>query len=81
MNLWEEVVKKAVNVKAKASLQPLSKTREIEFKFLKSFNLSAEKYKDKAMQKYWDRDKAKSYNLFLTNSQSQTWASKKNKRY
>lgn len=36
-DLWEKVVEKVVNTKAKASLQPPSKIREINFSCLKGY--------------------------------------------
>ncbi len=79
--MWEEVIKKVVNVKIKTSLQLPSGIREINSRCSKSYKPSAKKNKDKAIHEYWDgdKDKAKSYNLSLTNSQSQTQAFKKNK--
>lgn len=47
--IWsEEVVEKTINVKARASLQPLFETREINFKYLKSYNPLVKKDKNKA---------------------------------
>lgn len=52
--MWGEVVKKAINTKAKTSLQPSSRTRKIDFKCPKGYKLSAKKNKDKTNQEYWD---------------------------
>ncbi len=41
--MWEEVVEKAVDVKTKTSLQPLSRTREINFKYPKNYKPLARK--------------------------------------
>lgn len=63
--------KKVVDAKTKNSLQSSSKTREIDFKYLKSYKLLIKKNKKyKVNQKHWDRDKnkAKSYNLSFANS-------------
>lgn len=75
LNLWKEVIEKAVNIEIKASLQPSSKTKEIESRYPKSYRLLAKKDKDKATWEYWDGDKykAKSHNPFPANtSQPQT---------
>ncbi len=70
--MWEEIVEKTVDIEAKASLQPLSRKREIDFKCPKSYR-SIKKDKDEANLEYRDRDKTKSYNPFPANtSQLQT---------
>lgn len=67
------MVEKTVNIEIKASLKLLFKTRKINFKYWKSYRLSAKKEKNKASQEYWDRDKdknkAKSHNFSFANSQ------------
>ncbi len=35
--MWDEVVKKAVNVEVKANLQPSSRTREIDSSYPRSY--------------------------------------------
>ncbi len=80
------MVEKAVDVKAKASLQPPSGTRKIDFRCPKGYKPSVKKDKDDANRKHRDeapnkdKDKAKSYNSSSTN-QPQTQASKKHKRH
>lgn len=59
------MIEKTINVKAKASLQPLSKIREISFKYLKSYRL-VKKDKDKANWVLWNQDENK--NKFTQNS-------------
>ena len=74
LDLWEEIVEKAVNVKAKTCLQPFFETKKINLKCAKSYKLSAKKEKNKTSQKHQDevfnkdKDKAKSYNSFSTNN-------------
>ena len=46
--MWEKVIEKTIDTKAKTSLQLLFRTKEINFKYLKGYNLSAKKNKDKA---------------------------------
>lgn len=77
------MIEKAVDTKAKVSLQPSSRSREIDFRYPKSYRPSAKKDKNEATQEHWDADKAKSYNLFpaANTSQSQTQAFKKDKSY
>ena len=84
--MWEEILEKAVNVKAKASLQPLLGTRKIDSRYLKGYRPSAKKEKNKANQKHRDENnnKAKSANFLFANiSQlyTQIQAFKKNKRH
>lgn len=69
-------------VEAKASLQPLSETREIDFRWPKSYRQSVKKDNQETTGDYRDRDKdkAKPHNTFPTN-QSQTLAPKKDKRH
>lgn len=74
------MVEKAVNIEAKGSLQPLSKTGEIDFRCPKSYRPLAKKDRDKVTWEYQDGDKTKSHNSSLANtSQPQTQASKKDK--
>lgn len=76
------MVEKAVNVEAKASLQPLFKTRKIYSRYLKGYRPLAKKNKDKANQKHWEENKANPHNLSLINiNQPLTQVSKKNKRH
>ena len=82
--MWEEIVEKIIDTKAKASLQPLSGIKKIHSRCPKSYRPSAKKEKDKASQEHQDEDKdknkAKLYNLLSANtSQPQTQTSKKNK--
>ena len=85
LDTWDEVVEKAVNVKVKASLQPLSKTKEINSRYSKSYRPSTKKNKNNASRGHCnktftnDKDKAKSHNSSIVN-QPQTQASKKDKR-
>ena len=83
LDLWEEVIEKAVNAEAKASLQPLSKIREINFRYPKGNKLLAKKDKNNTNQENRDGDKnkAKSHNPLSANSQSQIQVSKKDKYY
>ncbi len=85
LDAWEEVVEKAVNAEAKASLQPPSGTREIDSRCPKGFRPSVKKDKDEANREHRDRDKdkdkAKPHNPSSANSQPQTQASKKDKRH
>ena len=80
------MVKKVVNVKAKAGLQPHFMIREIDFRYLKKHRLLVKKDKDNAYQEdrngtsNKDKEKAKSYPSSSAN-QLQTQAFKKNKRY
>lgn len=67
MDLWEEVVKKAVNAEAKASLQSLFKTRKIDSRCKKSYRPSAKKDTNEAHPEYWDEYKAKSHNPSFAN--------------
>ena len=47
LNLWEEVVEKAVDTKIKASLKSYFEIKEIDYKYLKAYRLSNNKEKDK----------------------------------
>lgn len=74
------MVKKTINVEVKATLQPLSRTREIDSRYPKGYKPSAKIDKDE--NSYWDIEKAKFHNLFLINtSQPQIQTSRKNKYY
>ncbi len=84
--MWDEVVEKAVNVEAKAGLQPPSGTKEIDFRCPKGYRPSVKKDKDDA---YWeqceeafnkDKEKAKSHNPLSSANQPQTQASNFKKR-
>lgn len=66
------MVEKAINAEVKTSIQPLFKTKKIDFRYLKDYRLSAKKDKDKAIRKNQNGDKVKSYNPFPTNSKPQT---------
>ena len=68
------MVKKAVNIEVKVSLQLPFETKEIDSRYQKSHNLSAKKKKNKANLEYQDRDKdkVKSNNPSSINSQTQT---------
>lgn len=68
LDLWKEVVKKAVNAKVKTSLQIPSKTTKIDSRYPKGYRPSAKKNNEESIQKHWDRDKAKFHNPSLTNS-------------
>ncbi len=63
--MWEGVVEKAGNVKAKANLQPPFYIRKIDSKCLKSYCPSAKKDKEDTYRESYDKaskdnDKAKS---------------------
>ncbi len=76
-----KVVEKAVDVKAKANLQPLSRTREIDFRYPRDYKLLVKKDKDDANREHRDKapkNKSKSQNSSFAN-QPQTQASKKNR--
>ena len=83
--MWDKIVEKAINAEVKTSLQLLSKTKEINYRYPKGYQPSAKKNKDNASQKHCnkasnkDKDKAKFHNFSFVN-QSQTQASKKDKR-
>ncbi len=81
--MWDKVVEKVIDVKAKANLQLLSKTREIISKCPRSYKLWTKNDKNDANWEYWDwdkdKDKAESHNPSSVNSQPQTQASKKDK--
>ena len=47
LDLWKKVIKKAVDTKIKANLQPPFKIREIDSKYSKGYKLSAKKKKTK----------------------------------
>lgn len=83
--MWEKMIEKVVDVEAKASLQPPFRTRKIDFRCSKNHRSSVRRDKNDANWKHWDEDKdkelAKSYNSFSTNSQPQTRTSKKDKHY
>ena len=76
------MVEKAVDVEAKANLQPLSETKEIDSRYLKRYRPSVKKDKDNVYQEHRnkaankDKEKAQYYNPFPAN-QPQTQASKK----
>ncbi len=80
--MWDKVVEKTVNTKAKANLQPLSRTREIDSRYPKRYRPSVKKDKDNTYWKHCDeisnkdKDKAKSHNSSSVN-QLQTQVSKK----
>lgn len=60
--IWEKVIEKAIDIEAKASLQPFCKTRKIDSSCFKGYS--------KANWMYWDgnKDKAKPHNLSLANT-------------
>lgn len=60
-----QIIEKAVNVEAKAAIQPPSKTKKIDSRYPKSYRLSAKKDKDE--NNHWNIDKAKSYTLSPAN--------------
>ncbi len=57
--MWDKMVENAINVKAKTSLQPPSRTKEIDSKYLRSYKLLVKKNKDKVIKKYRNEDKNK----------------------
>lgn len=79
------MIKKTINVEAKASLQPPLEIREINVKCPKSYRLTKKNKFSQDQQDYWDKNKAKSsYNSLLVNSsqsQAQIQAFKKNKHH
>lgn len=74
------MVKKAINIETKASLQLPSEIKKIESRCPKSYR-STKKNQNNANLEYWDRDKIKStYNPSFANiREPQTQASKKYK--
>ncbi len=84
LDVWDKVVEKAVNIEAKANLQPLSGTKEIDFRCSKRYKPSVKKDKDNAYQEHRNevfnknKNKAKSHNSSSAN-QPQTQISKKDK--
>ncbi len=75
LDVWDKVIEKAIDIEAKASLQPLSRTRKIDSKCLKSYKLSVKKDKKHDANREnrdEDKDNAKSHNLSSANSQPQT---------
>lgn len=66
--MWKEVIKKAIDVETKTSLQLLSGTRKIDSRCPKNYKLLVKKDKDEANQEYWDGDKAKPHNFSLANT-------------
>ncbi len=83
LDVQDEVGEKAVDAKAKTSLQSPSGTREIDSRCPKGYMPSVKKDKENTNWEHWNRvkDKTKSHNLFFANSQAQTQASKKDKRH
>lgn len=80
LNVWKEVIEKAIDIEGRTSLEPLFGTKKINFRCPKSYRSSVKKNKDKANQKHWDedKDKAKPHNPSLTNrNQLQMQTSKK----
>ncbi len=81
---WEEVVEKAVDAEAKASLQPPSETEEIDSRCPKGYRPTK---KDESSRDHRDGDKAKSShtsppaNSSQPQTQTQTQTSKKDKRH
>ncbi len=80
------MVEKAIDIEAKASLQPPSGTREIDSRCPKGYRPSVKKDKDDAYRKQRneasnrDKEKAKSHNLSSSANQPQTQASNFKKR-
>ncbi len=71
--MWDEIVEKTVDIKAKANLQSPSGTKEIDSRYPKRYRLSVKKNKNDA---YWehhdktfnkDKDKTKSHNSSFAN--------------
>ena len=78
LDTWDKVVEKAIDIKAKASLQPHFGTREIDSRYAKRYRPSVNKDKDDA---YWEQhdkafnrknEKAISYNPLSFANQPQT---------
>ncbi len=66
--MWDEIIEKAVNAEVKTSLQPLSRTKEIDFRYPKSYKPSVKRDKDKANREYQNGNKTKPHYLSLTNT-------------
>ncbi len=82
---WEEVVKKADDVEAKANLQPPFYVRDINPRCPKGHRLSSRKdkedtYRELQNEAFKDKDKAKSHSSSTSANQPQTQASKKDNR-
>ena len=73
LDVWEEVIKKAENTKAKVNLEPLSRTEETNSIYPRGHKPLVKKDKTNANQKLWDKNKnknkTKSYNSSSINSQ------------
>lgn len=67
LDVWKDVVEKAINVEAKTSQEPPFETKKIDSMYSKSYKLSVKKEKDGANWEYWDKDKAKPHNLSSAN--------------
>ncbi len=84
LDTWEEVVKKAGDVEAKANLQSPFHVREIDSRCPKGYRPSARKDKENTYQKPQneaskDKDKAKSHSSSTSANQPQTQAPIKDK--
>ncbi len=62
------MVEKNVNVEPKASLQSLSKTKEINSRYPKNYRLIAKKDKDDITGEHRNGDKVNSHNFSPTNT-------------
>lgn len=64
------MVENAEDIEVKANLQPPSETKEINFRYPRSYRLLAKKNKDNVNWEHWNKvkDKAKSHNLSFANS-------------
>ncbi len=70
--MWDKVIEKAIDAKAKTSLQALFGTKTINFRCPKDYKPSVKKNnKHDAHREHrnGDKDKAKSHNPFSANSQ------------
>ena len=71
--MWDEMVKKAVNVRTKTSLQPLFGAKKIDSRCPQNYRLLVKKDKDDIYWKHCkevsnkDKDKAKFHNSFSAN--------------
>ncbi len=68
--MWDKVIKKIVNIEAKANLQPASGTRKINSKCQKDYKPLVKKDKDNVNWEYRNKtlkNKAKSHNSSSVN--------------
>ncbi len=85
LDVWEEVVEKAGDTKAKANLPPPFYVREIDSRYPKGYRPLTKKdkedtYREPQNEASKDKDKAKSHSSPTSANQSETQAPKKDKR-